>query len=119
MTTDPRAGTNLRRPAPTRHVGPVDDGDPVGPVLVTVAGDGPQPPHHDREAGAERVPEPRADNKTGEAMAEPVPINLPESWAVGAGLGSAGLLGGAGGRDPITHPEPADPEPRDVQAAVR
>jgi hypothetical protein len=103
-------------------VGPIDTDDPPGPVLVTVAGDGP-PPHHHHETGAERVPEPHADHKTGEAMAEPVPVNLPmnlpESWAVSTGLGSAGLLGGAGGRDPITGPDPTDPGPRDVEEAVR
>jgi len=115
----PEGGQQPPAPGTDPPIGPVDDGEPVGPVLVTVAGDGPQPPHPDRETGAERVPEPHADHKTGEAMAEPVPINLPSSWAVGAGLGSAGLLGGAGGRDPITHPEPADQGPRDVQAAVR
>jgi hypothetical protein len=99
-------------------VGPVDTDDPPGPVLVTVAGDGPPPHHHPHETAAERVPEPHAE-RVPEPKGEPVPINLPDSWAVGAGLGSAGLLGGAGGRDPISDPEPTDPGPRDAEGAVR
>jgi hypothetical protein len=115
----PDGGQQPPAPGTDSPVGPIDDGEPAGPVLVTVAGDGPQPHHPHRETGAERVPEPHADHKTGEAMAEPLPVNLPESWAVGAGLGSAGLLGSAGGRDPVTDPEPTDPGPRDVLGAVR
>jgi hypothetical protein len=90
-------------------------------VLVTATDHGPQshPHHHDhRETRAEPVPEPKAE-PVPEPKGGPVPINLPESWAVGTGLGSAGLLGGAGGRDPITQPEPTEPGPRDVEAAVR
>lgn len=104
-------------------VGPVDSGDPPRPVLVTVAGDGPRPHHDHHETRAERVPEPHAE-RVPEPKGPPVPINLPESWAVGTGLGSAGHLGSAGGRDPITGleptpSEPTDPGPPDAQAAVR
>ncbi len=104
-------------------VAPIDDDEPVGPVLVTATGHGPQSHHYHHatdhhETRAEPVPEPKAE-PVPEPKGGPVPINLPESWAVGTGLGSAGLLGGAGGRDPITQPDPTDPGPRDVEAAVR
>ena len=122
-TTTPtrRAGTSHRRPAPTHRSHPSTTTNPSGrcwsrrPVTAPSRTTPPRPPRDECRAG------PRAEGRARPASRRPgrCPINLPESWAVGTGLGSAGLLGGAGGRDPITHPEPTDPGPRDVQAAVR
>ena len=118
-------GGRHQPPAPGTDppVGPIDDDEPVGPVLVTVAVTARSRRTITTRPGPSASPSRTPTTRRGEAKAEPVPVNLPmnlhESWAAGAGLGSAGLLGGAGGRDPITQPEPSDPGPRGAEGAVR